>query len=347
MRADWYCRGSGAVAAAVMALMLGATPATAQDQSAFYDGKTVSLYVGVEASSGYAFDGRLIGQYISKYIPGNPTTVVRFMPGAATLVLANYLYNAAPQDGTVFGLIHERMGLQPLIDPAGIKYDALKFNWLGAMSNQLSVCFVWHTSTAQTIADAQARDVLVAGTNVGGSSVVFPRVLNETLGTKFKVVRGYRGTDEINLAMERGETEGRCGYGWGGLKLTKPDWIRDKKVRMLMQMGMRKDAELQDVPLILDMVSDPEQKAALEFLLASSVMSRPFVAPPGVPPERVTILRAAFDAAVRDPELLSQAAHQNMEISPISGGEIQALLTRLYATPQPIIDRTKSWSNER
>ena len=187
----------------------------------------------------------------------------------------------------------------------------------------------------------------MAGTNVGGSSVVFPRVLNETLGTKFKVVRGYRGTDEINLALERGETEGRCGYGWGGLKLTKPDWVRDNKVCILMQMGMRKDADLPDVPLILDMVSDPEEKSALEFLLASSVMSRPFVAPPNVAPDRVKILRDAFSSAVRDGDLLAQAAHQNMEISPISGAEIQTLLARLYATPQPIIERTKSWSNEK
>jgi tripartite-type tricarboxylate transporter receptor subunit TctC len=327
----------------VVAAVLG-TASSARADDAFA-GKTISLYVGFEASSGYSLDGRLMGQHIAKFIPGKPTVVVRFMPGAATLVLANHLYNVAPRDGTVFGLIHERMGLQPLIDPAGIKYDALKFNWIGAMSNQLSVCFVWHTSTIQTYEDAQKREVLVAGTNVGGSSVVFPRVLNETLHTQFKVVRGYRGTDEINLAIERGEAEGRCGYGWGGLKATKPDWIRDGLVRVIMQMGMKKEPDLTGVPLILDVVSDPRDKAALEFLLGSSVMSRPFVAPPEVANDRVEILRRAFEATVSNPEVLAQAERQSMELSPISGADIQTLLARLYATPSDIIENTKVWSN--
>lgn len=334
---------TGALLAVLAALIGISWPAIADD--GFYKGKTVTLYVGVEASSGYALDGRLLGQFIPQHIPGNPTVVVKFMPGAATLVLANYLYNVAPKDGTVFGLIHERMGLQPLIDPAGIKYDSLKFNWIGAMSNQLSVCFVWHTSSIKTIDDARKREVLVAGTNVGGSSVVFPRVLNETLGTKFKVVRGYRGTDEINLALERGEAEGRCGYGWGGLKATKPDWIRDKSIRVIMQMGLKKDADLQDVPLIVDVVKDPANKQALDFLLGSSVMSRPFVAPPDLPAERVKTLRDAFDATVKSPDFLAQGQKQNMEINPISGIEIQALLTRLYKTPAEVIARTNSWNN--
>jgi tripartite-type tricarboxylate transporter receptor subunit TctC len=333
-------------AALALAFAAFAAPALAANAPVdFYKDKTLTIYVGVEASSGYALDGRLLGQFFSRHVPGHPTAVVKFMPGAATLVLANYLYNVAPRDGTVFGLIHERMGLQPLIDPTGIKYDALKFNWIGAMSNQLSVCFVWHESSVQTIEDAKTREVLVAGTNVGGSSVVFPRVLNETLGTKFKVVRGYRGTDEINLALERGEAEGRCGYGWGGLKATKPDWVRDNSIRVIMQMGLKKAPDLPDIPLIVDVVKDPANKQALDFLLGSSVMSRPFVAPPGMPKDRVKILRDAFDATISDPDFLAQGAKQNMELSPISGVEIQDLLVRLYATPPAVIEQAKSWGD--
>ena len=309
----------------------------------FYENKTLSLYVGVEASSNYASYGRLVGQYIAKHIAGNPTVVVRFMPGAATLVLANYLYNVAPKDGTAIGLIHERMGLLPLIDPKGIQYDPLKFNWLGAASNQLSACYVWHTSSIRTIEDAKTREVLVGGTNVGGSSEVFPRVLNDTLVTKFKVISGYRGSQEMDLAMERGETEGRCGFGWVALKATKPDWVRDGKIRVLMQMGMKKAADLPNVPLIIDEIKDPNQKLSVEFFLSSSEMAYPFTAPPGLPGERVKTLRDAFDATMADPELMATATTQKLDITPISGVEIEKLLVRFSATPKPIIEPAKAW----
>jgi tripartite-type tricarboxylate transporter receptor subunit TctC len=317
----------------------------AAPMSGFYTDKTISLYLGVEPGSNYASYGRLLGQFMPKYIPGNPTVVVRYMPGAATLVLANYLYNAAPRDGTAFGLVHERMGLLPLIDPRGIKYDALKFNWIGAMSRQLSVCFVWRTSPIKSIEDAKIREVLVGGTNAGGSSEVFPRVLNQFLGTKFKVVNGYPGTQDIVLAMERGEVDGRCGFGWSALKTTKPDWVAQGKVHVIMQMGMTKAQDLPNVPSLLESVSTPAEKQAVEFLLGSSVMARPFVAPPGVPEDRIKILQRAFDATLRDPEFLKQARAQVLDIDPISGEEIKSVLTGLYATSKPIIETAASWMN--
>jgi tripartite-type tricarboxylate transporter receptor subunit TctC len=334
-----------AVTALGVALASGSAASAADTGGGFYEKKTVTLYVGVEASSTYAFYGRLVGQFLANHIPGTPTVVVRYMPGATTLVLANYLYNVAPKDGTVIGLIHERMGLLPLIDSSGIKYDAQKFNWLGAMDNQLSACFVWQTSSAHSIADAQKREVLVgSGSNAGGSDSVFPRVLNDTLGTKFKVISGYSGSQEVHLAMERGEIEGRCGFGWVALKAAKPDWIRDNKIRVLMQMGMSKAPDMPDVPLIMDVVTNPSQRASLEFFLSSSVMAYPLVAPPDVPKERVKLLRGAFDATIRDPDLMSQAQTQKLQITPMEGEAIQALLTKLYVTPKPIIETAKMWS---
>jgi tripartite-type tricarboxylate transporter receptor subunit TctC len=311
----------------------------------FYEKKTVSLYIGVEPSSTYALYGRLMGQYIANHIPGTPTIVVRYMPGATTLVLANYLYNVAAKDGTVFGIVHERMGLLPLIDSEGIKYDAVKFNWIGAMDDQLSACFVWHTSSIKAIDDAKNREVLVgAGSNVGGSDAVFPRVLNDVLGTKFKVITGYNGTGNVDLALERGELDGRCGFGWAALKTAKPDWIKDSKIRVIMQMGMTKAPDIPDVPLILDVVKDPDQHAALEFFLGSSPMAFPFVAPPGVPKDRIALLRMAFDATIRDPHLLATAATQKLQITPLSGAEIDKLLEKFYATPKPIIEKAKIWA---
>ena len=334
-----------ALGAATASMAMSSVASAADAGGGFYEKKTVTLYVGVEASSTYAFYGRLFGQFLANHIPGAPTVVVRYMPGATTLVLANYLYNVAPKDGTVVGLIHERMGLLPLIDSSGIKYDALKFNWLGAMDNQLSACFVWQTSSIHSIQDAKMRDVLVgSGSNAGGSDSVFPRVLNDTLGTKFKVISGYSGSQEVHLAMERGEIEGRCGFGWVALKAAKPDWIRDNKIRVLMQMGMSKAPDLPDVPLIMDIVTNPSQKASLEFFLSSSVMAYPLVAPPDVPKDRVKVLRDAFDATIRDPDMLSQAETQKLQITPMAGEAIQTLLAKLYATPKPIIETAKMWS---
>jgi tripartite-type tricarboxylate transporter receptor subunit TctC len=307
------------------------------------DGKALSLYIGVETGSSYASYGRLLAQHLPKYYPGNPTIVTRYMPGAASLVLTNYLYNIAPKDGAAFGLVQQRMGLLPLLDPNGVKYDALKFNWIGSMGTILNVCFVWHTSSIKTIDDAKVREVLVAsGSNVAGSDSVYPMILNDVLGTKFKVISGYRGSQEANLALERGEVEGRCGFGWNAVQAST-DWIPQKRIHVILQMGMKKAADLANVPLIMDLVSDPKQRSALEFLLGSSVMARPFVAPPGIPAGRLKLLRAAFDGALRDPELRAQGNQQKLDIDPVGGAEMEALLTKLYATPQSIIEPTRAW----
>ena len=332
-----------ALCCALWISVLANFPAAAAEP-VYYEKKTISLYIGVEASSTYALYGRLLGQHVSKHIPGAPNIVVRYMPGATTLILANHLYNVAQKDGTVIGLIHERMGILPLIDSSGIKYEAMKFNWLGAMDNQLSACFVWHTSSARSIEDVKVKEVLVGrSANAGGSDAVFPRVLNDVLGTKFKTVSGYGGSQEIHLAIERGEVEGRCGFGWSALKAAKPDWIADNKLRVLMQMGMKKAPDLPDVPLIMDVVTDPKQRAALEFFLSSSVMAYPYVAPPGVPSQQVGILRAAFDATIRDPDLLADAAKQRLPLAPISGAEIEALIAKTYATEPSIIEHARAW----
>ena len=316
--------------------------ARAQSVADFYKGKTLTIYSGHSAAGAYSAYARLLEMHVGKYIPGNPTTVMKIMEGGTGLTLANFLYNVAPKDGLAFGIFHERMGLEPLVAPRGTQFDGRKFTWIGSMATQTSVCFTWHESKVKSVADAKAMSIPVGASAAAASDSVMPRMMNAMLGTKFQIIRGYGGSD-IMLAIERGEVEGRCGFGWASLKTTRPDWITDKKLNMLAQFSFKAHPELPNVPLMMDLVQKPEDKRALELVFATQEMGRPFAAPPAIPADRAAALRKAFQDVVKDPALLADAKKQNVEIDTISGEEITDLLVRLYDTPKEIVERVNAF----
>lgn len=333
----------------VLAMAAGlAFSASAQAQSpeAFYKGKTVVIYSGHSASGAYSAYGRMLERHIGKYLPSSPTVVMKIMEGGTGLTLANWLYNVGPKDGTAFGIFHERMGLEPLVAPQGTQFDGRKFTWIGSMAKQTSVCFTWMTSKVKTVEDAKTIAIPVGSDAAAASDSVMPRMMNAMLGTKFQIIRGYSGGD-LMLAVERGEVEGRCGFGWASLKATKPDWIRDKKITILAQFSYKPHPELPDVPVMMDLVTKPQDKQALRLIFATQEMGRPFAAPPGIPADRAGVLRKAFLSALKDPELMAEAAKQNLEIDAISGEEITKLLVELYETPKETVDLVNGFRTGR
>lgn len=325
-----------------LSLVIGAGAASAQSVEEFYKGKTLSIYSGHSAGGAYSAYARLLERHIGKHIPGNPTTVVKIMEGASGRTLANWLYNAGPRDGLHFGIFHERMGLEPIIAPEGIKFDGRKFTWIGSMDRQTFVCFTWGAKGIKSVDDLRKQEVIVGGTGTDGPSSVMPRMMNAMLGTRFKVVTGYAGADEL-LAVERGEADGRCGFGWDSIKVTRPEWIRDKKIDVLVQFALHRMPELPDVPTMMELVTKPEDKRVLELVFATGEMGRPFAGPPEMPADRARALRDAFNAVVKDPALLAEAEKQNLEVDPITAEAIQALLDELYKTPPEIAERALSF----
>jgi tripartite-type tricarboxylate transporter receptor subunit TctC len=274
------------------------------------------------------------------HIPGKPSIVVKAMPGAATMTLTNYLHNSAPKDGTAFGSIHERVALEPLFGNSRAQYDSLKFNWVGSIHSQTMVCVAWHAAKVQTLQDAMRTEIVMGASGVSGSSFVGPHVLNSMLGTKMKIIAGYSTSDgmDVFLAMERGEVEGRC-MGWAGLKSTVPQWLEQKKINILVQLSTTKHPELPDVPLVTDFVKTETDRKALTLLFGTQIMGRPYVAPPGLPPDRVAILRDAFDKTMKDPAFLADAKSRGLEVDPATGRQIQERLQELYQIPQDIVNR--------
>jgi tripartite-type tricarboxylate transporter receptor subunit TctC len=332
-------RGALSLAVAAVAALAGIGGARAQQSVAdFYKGKTVTIYSGHSAAGAYSAYARLLEQHIGRHIPGNPNTIMKIMEGATGLTLANWLYNVAPKDGLAFGIFHERMGLEPVVAPQGTRFDGRKFTWLGSLAKQTSVCFTWHASKVRSIEDAKNIAIPVGSDAAAASDSVMPRMMNAMLGTKFKIIRGYPGS-EIPLAMERGEVEGRCGFGWASLKTTRPQWIADKKVHMLAQFSFKAHPELPQVPVLMDLVQNPDDKRALELVFATQEMGRPFAAPPDIPADRAAALRKALLDVAKDPSFLEDARKQNLEVDPISGEEITDLLVRLYETPKEIAER--------
>jgi tripartite-type tricarboxylate transporter receptor subunit TctC len=325
-----------------LCLLIGAGAASAQSAEAFYKGKTLSIYSGHSAGGAYSAYARLLERHMGKYIPGNPTTVFKVMEGASGRTLAAWLFGAAPKDGLHFGIFHERMGLEHVIAPDVVKFDGRQFTWIGSMDRNTFVCFTWGAKGIKSVDDLKKQEVIVGGTGTDGPSSVFPRMMNAMLGTKFKIITGYAGADEL-LAVERGEADGRCGFGWDSIKTTRPEWIRDKKIDVLLQFSLHRMPELPEVPSMMELVTDPEDRRVLELVFATGEMGRPFAAPPEIPADRASALRTAFDTVVKDPALLAEAEKQNIEIDPITAEAIQSLLNELYKTPPEIAARALSF----
>jgi len=297
----------------------------------FYAGKQVSLYIGYSAGGGYDTYARVLARHIGKHIPGNPTVVPQNMPGAGSLTLANFLYNIAPKDGTVLGTIGRGLAMEPLLGGAGTRFDATKYAWIGSMNNEVSVCVSWHTSPIKSVEDMRTHELIVGGTGSGSDTDTFPVVLSNMLGLKIRLISGYPGGNDVLLAMERGEVDGRCGWSWGSVVAVRPEWLAENKITVLLQMALDKHPDLPNVPLVTDLARNEDERQAMELIFARQVMGRPYLAPPGIPSERVDALRQAFDATLKDPEFLADAARIDLELNPVSGDAIESLLARIYS----------------
>jgi len=338
MREDRVFRKFGCIAASMIfaAALLAMAPARADGVESFYKGRTVQVAIGYSVGGGYDLYARLVAEHMGKHIPGNPTLVPQNMPGAGSLKAANYLYSVAPKDGSVIGTFGRSMGLEPLVGKDA-DYDGTKFSWLGSVTNDVSLCVSWKTSPIKTWNDMLTKNFTFAGEGSGADPDVFTLAIDNVFGAKAKLVRGYPGTNEATLAMERGEVDGLCGLSLGTMKSRHGAWLKDGSVNLLVQAGIRKSPELPDVPFLTDQTKDPEKVRIVKFIVAGQGMARPFVAPPGIPPERKAALRAAFDATMKDPDFLAEAERRDIEVNPVTGTEIDALLADVYATPKDIV----------
>lgn len=324
------------VIAAVLALM-AALPARAQGIADFYKGRTVDLYIGYSAGGAYDVYARLIARFMGRHIPGNPVIVPRNMEGAGSLRLANWLYTVAPKDGTAVGTFGRGTAFDPLLGLQGTAFEATKFNWIGSANDEVSVCVAWHTSGITNFDQLYDQELIVGGTGGSADTDQFPKIINGVLGTKFKTIPGYPGGNDINLAMERGEVKGRCGWSWSSVKATQMQWVKDGTVKVLVQLSLSKHPDLPDVPLIMDLARTDEQRQLLKLVFARQVMGRPYAAPPGVPADRVAALRQAFDETMADKEFLAEADRIGLEITPVPGPKIASLVADIYMSATPEI----------
>jgi tripartite-type tricarboxylate transporter receptor subunit TctC len=327
------------LSAHLLALLVAlSTAASAQDSPSF-KGRTVDIYTGYSVGGGYDLYTRLLARHFGRHLTGDPAVVPKNMEGAASIRLANWLYTAAPKDGGVFGTIGRGTALDPLLGQPGAQFDGTRFNWIGSANDEVSVCVAWHTSGFSSFDDVLHRELLVGGTGPGDDTIQFSKVLVGVLGAKLKIIAGYPGGNDAVLAMERGELQGRCGWSYSSIKAAHPDWLAEKKIAILVQLALAKHPELPDVPLITDLAKTEEQQQLLKFVFARQVMGRPYLAPPGVAPATVAALRRAFMETMADKDFLADAARGKLEITPVSGERIQALVAELYKTPPALAKR--------
>jgi tripartite-type tricarboxylate transporter receptor subunit TctC len=333
---------AGGMVAAVLALapaVFSPSPSYAQSPAEFYKGRNVDLYIGYSAGGAYDLYARVIARHLGKHIPGNPTIVPRNMEGAGSLRLTNWLYNVAPKDGTAIGTIGRGTAFDPLLGSRGAQFQADKFTWIGSANNEVSICVAWKTSGITKLEDTLTKELIVGGTGQAADTDQFPRILNGVLGTKFKIVTGYPGGNDVTLALERGEVKGRCGWSWSSVLATQKRWTDDKSIIILAQLSLSKHPDLPDVPLVMDFAKTEDQQQIFRLIFARQVIGRPFLAPPGVPKDRAEALRAAFMDTMKDPEFLADAEKSQLEINPVSGADVEKLIKEIYQTPKALADK--------
>src|SRR4051794_5343651 len=318
-----------------------ATPRASADPIAdFYRGKQLSLVIGTSAGNDYDYRGRLIARHMGRHIPGEPSIVPRNMPGAGGINAVNWLASIAPRDGTTLHMIMTNMMGAQAVGTHGVQFDTRKFRWIGNTTSSPNVTNSWHTTGVTNIDQVKTRE-FIPGAPAGTAGVTYGTGMNALGGAKFKIVTGYPGGNEVNLAMERGEVEGRGSNSWASWKSTKPEWLKEKKIVMLVQVGLKRDPELPDVPLLLELVSNDLDRKVMTFLSAETAISRALVTTPDVPPERIEALRRAFDATMKDPQFLAEAEKAKMDIGPMTGEESQKIADSIVNTPPEVIDRAK------
>jgi tripartite-type tricarboxylate transporter receptor subunit TctC len=325
------------IATAVLAL--APTAATAQSPAEFYKGKNVELYIGYSVGGAYDLYARVLARHLGRHIPGNPTIIPKNMEGAGSLRLANWLYNVGAKDGTVLATIGRGTGFDPLLGSKGAQFQADKFTWIGSANNEVSICVAWKGSGITKFEDTMTKELIVGGTGAAADTDQFPRIINGVLGTKMKIITGYPGGNDVNLAMERGEVGGRGSNSWASWKSTRPQWLAEKKVIVLVQVGVTRNPELPDIPTLQDLAKNEADRQVLTFISADTAISRPLVTSAGVPPERVEALRRAFDAAMKDSDFLAEAEKSKTDISPMTGEEAQKIAEATINAPAEVRSR--------
>lgn len=320
------------------ALLLSGS-AFGQTVEEFYKGKTVSLYIGYSVGGGYDVYARVVAAHIGRHIPGNPTVIPVNMPGAGSLRLANWLFDAAPRDGTASGAVARAVPFEPLLRNKAANFKAVEFNYIGNANVETSLCAFNASSGVKTVEDLRSRQVLVGGGGAASDPNQHTNAINAALDTKMKIIDGYPGGNDIVLAMEQGEVAGRCGWSWSTIKVSNMDWVKTGKINLVVQLGKQRHPELPNVPLASDLTTTELGREILNFVVAPLEMGRPYIAPPGVPQDRVDALRAAFDATMADPEFLASAKAAGLDITPSTGQALQKIVTDVYATDPEIIDQ--------
>lgn len=331
----------GGFQVALVFLMLSLQLAGAQSVADFYSGKSINVLIGTSTGGGYDLYARTLAHHLGRHIPGNPKLLPQNMPGAGGLRAVNYLYGVAPKDGTVIGHFQPGIMFEPLLGrgSAAGQFDATKFTWIGSVSKDVSVCAFMASTGLKTWHDMQTRSFVIAATGGGAESDVFPTILRNMFNLRLKLVTGYPGSAEMNLAMERHEADGRCGWSWTSLLSRNKAMLDNKEINLTLQIALQKDKHpaLQDVPLIVDLTDDPQKKAALKLIIARQVMARPFAAPPDIPADRALALREAFVATMKDLDFLAEMRQLDLEVEPVSGAEVAELIRSVYASSSDVV----------
>lgn len=329
--------------AAAGALSLSAGQASAAN---FYEGKQIRLVVASAPGGGYDEYARLLAEHLADHIPGKPDIVVENMPGAGGLKAMNYIANVAPEDGTYLGAMQNGIGYEPMMGISGGKgnahFDPLKVNWVGSMAKEVGVTVLWNPPPVHSFEGLKRKTVTVGSSGASTSNTTFPRLMNAMFGTKFKIIEGYTNQTPIFLAMERGEVQGSGGPFYSSLASSRPEWLRDHKVTLIVQIGLEKDPNLPKTPLLYDFAKTKQDRQELRLAFSGLLMGRPYVLGADVPQSQVTILRRAFMAAMKDPALLAEAKRMHLEVNPLDGEAVHQLLVGMYDTPQPIIDKVSA-----
>ncbi|MFM2130694.1 MAG: hypothetical protein RL477_2240 [Pseudomonadota bacterium] len=333
-----------AITPALAALALVAVPASARADaiSDFYKGKTINLVISTGVGGGLDLNARVVARHWTRHIPGNPTFVPRNMPGAGSLRATSYLYNQAAKDGTAVGTMIPSFVLNQRLGGKGVDYDSSKFHWIGSSNISNSTLYIWHSHGIKTLADATKKEVIMGATGAGSYTVLYPVILNNLLGTRFRVIMGYRSATQVNLAMERGEVQGRAGNNFNSLMARDAQWVKDKKLDILLQIGTRKDPDFANVPLLTEFAKDQASREVLQLFSDEVELGRPFLTTPGVPADRVAALRTSFDATMKDKQLLDEAKKSGLDISPTSGAELQRIAGGIVNASDDLVNRVKA-----
>jgi tripartite-type tricarboxylate transporter receptor subunit TctC len=306
----------------------------------FYEGKTVTVVTSTGIGGTYDVLARAVARHMPKYVPGKPTMIVQNMPGAGNALATNYMYNVAPKDGTVMAVIHAAMPLHQVLDGRGVRYDASKFNWLGSPGPENEVVLVWHTAGVRTIDDAKRKEIILGATGEGSGIFILPMAMNHVLGTKFKVVIGYKSSEDVNLAMQRGEVQARA-FGFDSIQAQHSDWLRDKAIDIIVQAGVKRDSYLPDVPLLTELTKTEEDREIMALISSTAGLGHPYLVPPGAPPERIAVLRRAFAETLREKNFRDEVTRLGLRIEPMDAEEVTKIVTDTISASPAVVAKAK------